>query len=134
MQCEILFLFKLKERAESTGRALLPRTVGYQNLEIGPLSMGEARAAQDAALSAAAAAICGQPSIGRPLFSIASEESVSELPAVSDGQFGAPNFFDWGPTDYESLEMSVFRHSFYPDGPAILPVGPSETVDVTVRK
>jgi len=102
----------------------IPRTAGYRDLEAGPLTVDEARAAQDTTLTAAAAAIARPPPVDRPLFSMGSEESVASSMADSDGQFGATNFFDWGPTEYESLEMSVFKHSSYPAGPALLKIEP----------
>ena len=94
----------------------------------------EARVADEATLAAAAAIIAGPPPAARPLFSLVSEESLNISLDDLDGQAVALNSVDWNSTAYESLEMSSFQHSSYPAGPAILDVGPSETVNVAGGK
>jgi hypothetical protein len=104
-------LFFNKERANLTERDMLPRTVGY--CELGPLD-AEVRAANPAALAAAAALIARPLPVARPLFSLASEES------LSDSRMGSFDSVDLNSTIYESLEMSVFSNSSEFSGPFFL--------------
>jgi hypothetical protein len=130
---KVEFSFIFKERANLTDRDMLPRSVGYR--EIGPVPVGEGRVATMAELAAAAAIVAGPVPPVRPLFSLDSEESLVSSKSGSERAARRPsfyNFFDWAPA--ESIELTTFRHSAYPPGPAILPVDSFETVDLADRK
>ena len=105
---------------------MMPRTVGYRQLEAGPTGMIEISADQSAILAAAAAALVDPPASGRPLFSLHSEESLTSSSADDDGSVGQANDF----SGYESIEMRVLKRTVTAGRPAILSVGPSQTVDL----
>jgi hypothetical protein len=106
------------------GMEMVPMSMGYRHLEIGPLTAEEARAAQSAALAAAAARIAGPPAMINPLFSMYSEDSSSSSEVEPDH---ARNFFDENRTDSDYSD-SEGRPTYFA-GPAILRIGPSETVN-----
>ena len=111
---------------------MLPRTVGYR--EIGPVPVAERRVATMAELAAAAAVVAGPVPPVRPLFSLASDESLDSSQSGSESgarRLSVYNFFNWAPA--ESIELTTFRHTAYPPGPAILPVDSFETVDLSDR-
>ena len=99
-------------------------SMGYRHLEVGPLTAEEARAAQSAMLSAAAARIAGPPAVLNSLFSMYSEDSVASSDIETDR---AQNYFDENRTD---SEFSDSNDPLYSAGPAIMGIGPSETVDI----
>ncbi len=125
---EIYFAYPFfyKERANLTEREMMPRTVGYRQLEAGPTGMIEISADQSAILAAAAAVLADPPASGRPLYSLYSEESLTSSSADDDGSVGQANDFP----GYESIEMRVLKCTVTAGHPAILSVGSSQTVDL----
>ncbi len=110
--CGVPIILLLKERATLTEREQLPRTLGYGHLEAGVSTSGM-EVATSADLLAAAAAVAGPSVRGHPLFSLHSDgHSVASLPS------------------YESFEMRPLKRTVRFCLPAILPVGPSETVNL----
>jgi hypothetical protein len=89
--------------------------------------------ATSADLLAAAAAVAGLSVRGHPLFSMHSEESLVSSSADGDGDNGLTDNDGHSvaslPT-YESFEMRPLKRTVRFCLPAILPVGPSETVNL----
>jgi hypothetical protein len=115
-----------------TEREQLPRILGYGHLEAGVATSGM-EVATSADLLAAAAAVAGPSVRGHPLFSLHSEESLVSSSADGDGDGGlTDNDGHSGaslPT-YESFEMRPLKRTVRFCLPAILPVEPSETVNL----
>ena len=115
-----------------TEREQLPRTLGYGHLEAGVSTSGM-EVATSADLLAAAAAVAGPSVRGHPLFSLHSEESLVSSSADGDAD-GGPTDNDGHPVtslpSYESFEMRPLKRTVRFCLPAILPVGPSETVNL----
>ena len=115
-----------------TEREQLPRTLGYGHLEA-RVSTSGMEVATSADLLAAAAAVAGPSVRGHPLFSLHSEESLVSSSADGDAD-GGPTDNDGHPVtslpSYESFEMRPLKRTVRFCLPAILPVGPSETVNL----
>ncbi len=115
-----------------TEREQLPCTLGYGHLEAGVAASGM-EVATSADLLAAAAAVAGPSVRGHPLFSLHSEESLVSSSAGGDGDGGFTDNDGHSvaslPT-YESFEMRPLKRTVRFYLPAILPVGPSETVNL----
>ncbi len=115
-----------------TEREQLPRTLGYGHLEAGVSTSGM-EVATSADLLAAAAAVAGPSVRGHPLFSLHSEESLVSSSADGDADGGLTDNDGHSvaslPT-YESFEMRPLKRTVRFCLPAILPVGPSETVNL----
>jgi hypothetical protein len=130
--CGVPIIQLLKERATLTEREQLPRILGYGHLEAGVSTSGMEVAAS-ADLLAAAAAVAGPSVRGRPLFSLHSEESLVSSSADEDTNGGLTDNDGHSvaslPT-YESFEMRPLKQTVRFCLPAILPVGPSETVNL----
>ncbi len=115
-----------------TERDQLPRILGYGHLEAGVATSGM-EVATPADLLAAAAAVAGPTVRGHPLFSLHSEESLVSSSADGNGDGGLTDNDGHSvanlPT-YESFEMRPLKRTVRFCLPAILPVEPSETVNL----
>ena len=112
-----------------TEREQLPRILGYGHLEAGVSTSG-----MEVATSADLLAAVAGPSVrGHHLFSLHSEESLVSSSADGDGDGGLTDNDGHSvaslPT-YESFEMRPLKRTVRFCLPAILPVGPSETVNL----
>ena len=115
-----------------TEREQLPRILGYGHLEAGVSTSGM-EVATSADLLAAAAAVAGPSVRGHPLFSLHSEESLVSSSADGDADGGLTDNDGHSVTSlpsYESFEMRPLKRTVRFCLPAILPVGPSETVNL----
>jgi hypothetical protein len=106
--------------------------MGYNHLEAG-VATSEMAVATPADLLAAAAAFADPPIRSCPFFTLHSEESLVSSSADGDGDGGHPDndghSVDCFPA-YESFEMRPLKRTVCFGHPAILSVGPSETVEL----
>jgi len=87
--------------------------------------MVEATAVYDSILAAAAVAMVSPPAIGQTLFNLHSEDSLFSTHVDDDESAGYVNCFP----GCKSLEMCAMKCTAAVGHPAILLVGPSQTVN-----
>jgi hypothetical protein len=104
---------------------LTERPLGYRQLEAGSADMVEATAVYVSILVASAVAMVSPPAIGQTLFNLHSEDSLFSTHVDDDESAGYVNCFP----GCKSLEMCAMKCTAAVGHPAILLVGPSQTVN-----